>query len=123
MQAYCASTFAFIQIVQAVMFVPQANKNYCHLEFEIAQEHIEEEDRILIVLAEASHDELGNAEPDVDIEFDGWYNYVLQKDKLILEHTPRYNPTQIDRLKKEIKKHLIDPVSQIRTRLIETAPD
>jgi hypothetical protein len=117
------NTFVFIQIIQNIMFSKNfpCEQNYCFFEYCEAKRNISDDQRILFILAEGS---LKDIIPKNDIweNYDNWYDEMEKKDKIILEYTETYNLKRIIGLKNEIKKKLLDRVSETKRKMINEVP-
>jgi hypothetical protein len=117
------NTFVFIQIIQNVMFSKNfdCEKNYCFFEYCEAKRNISEDQRILFILAEGSREDII---PKTDIweKYDNWHDEMVEKDKIILEYTKTYKPKQLEELEDEIKKKLLNRVSEAKRKMIDEVP-
>jgi hypothetical protein len=116
-------TFAFVQIIQNVMLSKSfpCEPNYCFFEYCEAKRNISDDKRLFILAEGSRKDTIANG--DYWENFDTWYNEIKGKDQLILEHTEdSYNSEQIARLRRVIKKNLLDKVSETKRKMINEVP-
>lgn len=116
-------TFVFIQIIQNVMLSKNfpCEPNYCFFEYCETKRNISDDQRILFILAEGSLEDIVTKN-DIWENYDNWYDEMEKKDKIILEYTESYNLKQIKGLKNEIKKKLLDKVSETKRKMINEVP-
>ncbi len=119
----CMCTFAFIQLVQNVMFRPYANrKNYCHCEYCYVKEAEIPNERRLYVLAEECQEDLMKIE-DVHTEYEEWLTEIRSKTKVELDFTRTHRARIIEEQRVKIENNIIKKIERERNKLFENVPD
>ena len=118
----CEHCFVFIQIIQNIMFSCGDNTNYCYFEYCHAHKCLAGRKGFIFLLAENSQDSLIKWH-DVYIDYDEWYQEILDRDKIILERTEKYNPTHLSNLLDSIRKNLVKKIDTIKWEIIEDVPE
>ena len=119
----CEHCFVFIQLIQNIMFADGNKTNYCYFEYCHAHKCLAGRKGFIFLLAENSHDSLIKLH-DVYLEYEQWYQEILQRDKIVLEPTENYNkPTHLSKLLDTIRKNLVEKIDKIKWEIIEDVPD
>ncbi|PHN00583.1 hypothetical protein [Flavilitoribacter nigricans] len=117
----CCASFAFIQLIQNVIFNSRPDKcNYCHLEYKYAIQTIAPELR-LYILAERSHDELVKKQ-FVEEEYEDWHQEVLKKDKIHLPFTESFSIKQLKEMRFQIEENLSNKIQDRKDKLFQSVP-
>jgi len=112
-------SFFFIQVVQNIMF-ECVDPNYCFIEYTQAKKN-RHGDCMHYILAEESHKAL-IPDHEVCLDYKLWHEEIGGRDKIILEFTERYNPTQISEFKKNLKEKLVDAIRTLKMKFYEDVP-
>ncbi|MDJ0899387.1 MAG: hypothetical protein QNJ55_11305 [Xenococcus sp. MO_188.B8] len=119
----CEHCFVFVQIIQNIMFADSKdskNPNYCHFEYCHACKCLESKKRFIFLLAEKSHDSLKDFYRNVHPDCDEWYQDILSRDKIILQHAEKKD---VMKMIKTIRKNLVEKIDKIKWEIIEDVPD
>jgi len=121
LKSNCCSSFAFIQIIQNVIFNAHSEKcNYCHIEYKYAIQSIVPELR-LYVLAERSNEDLIKKQ-FVDEEYEEWHYEVSQKNKIHLPFTESYSIKQLKDMRLSIEENLLNKIENHKDMLFKSIP-
>ncbi len=123
LKSACEHCFVFIQLIQNIMFTDGNETNYCHFEYCHARKCLADKKEFIFLLAEKSHDSLKQIHRDVCFKYDEWYRDILERDKIILEPTEKYNQTEILKMIGKIRKNLVEKIDKIKWEIIEDVPD
>ncbi len=115
----CKKCFAFIQLVQNILFEKPERTNYCHCEYVYAEQQNKSR---LYILAERSHDDLKDIN-DVDEQYDKWLKEIKSKDKVQLKCTEIPNPKLVRDMKDKIVDKIAKKIQSERKQLFENVPD
>ncbi len=117
----CCSSFAFIQLIQNVIFNANPHKcNYCHLEYKYAIQSIEPDLR-LYILAERSQEELIKKQ-FVEEEYEEWHHEVTEKNKIHLPFTESFKINQLKEMRRLIEENLLNKIQNHKDSLFQKVP-
>jgi hypothetical protein len=115
----CSDSVVFIQIVQNIMFEPPAHrKNYCYFEYEEAIQTVQEEHRILFIIAE---DALV-ANLKIPQQYEKWYEHISRKDPPYLDEVSTPSFERVNSLQNKIKKKVVSLLDEIWFQMINGVP-
>jgi hypothetical protein len=118
----CKNSLIFIQLIQNVMFDKTDGENYCFTEYKYARDTFFSEEEIIFVLAEASYEKFCEIKDDVCLDYQVWYEHVLNKDIVSLGFTTTRKQKDIDLLKKKIEDKICNKIREYKDNLCENVP-
>jgi len=119
----CAKSLVFIQVVQNIMFEePLGRTNYCFFEHTEAINSMEDENRIIFVVAENCR---GDLVPDFSVprRYDRWHSHVVIKDPPYLEEASNNSSQRICDLKEKFEKKVVRKVQEVLEGILTNVPD
>jgi len=121
LQKGCNSSFAFIQLIQDIIFNHDPHRpNYCHYEYENIKGCIPEERRFFI-LAENREDIREKA--DLHPQFEKWYDEYCKNDPVHLKNSINYVQKELDEAKDLIETKITKSIKILRQKVFDDVPD
>ena len=122
LKEFCAKSVIFIQLVQNIMFhKPEGQPNYCFFEYNEAKRCIQEEGRMLFVVAEPSRDSLVSFFK-VPAEYEDWYNELVRRDPPYLKEARIDDPARVEELRKLITDKILRRFDELWNSIFANVP-
>jgi hypothetical protein len=125
LEAACASSRVFVQMVQNVMFwqPPPADENWCFFEYQYMKATTAgDPDRIVFLVAENDRNAL-TPESAVPLTFGNWHKEAKERDVEYLPIVRNYNGRKIEALRKLITEKVQPRLLRAWDRILERVPE